>query len=178
MASAITNIKSRIKTAATVWVAQSRPEVETGIRNIGRAQRKMQRIEAEMNDELAAIKERFEKQAKPHREEIERLQKGVQAWCEANRDQITNGGKTKTVAFTTGEINWRTRPPSCGIRGAEAVMDALKRLGLSRFIRSKEEINKEAILNEPDAVKGVAGISIVQGEDFNIEPFGDELEAA
>lgn len=174
----VTTLKTRVKASANAWSAQSRADVETGIRKIGRAQRDMQRIEAAMNDELAKIKERFEREAKPHREEIERYQKGVQAWCEANREQITNGGKTKTASFTTGEVNWRVRPPSCSIRGAEAVLDALRRLGLSRFIRSKEEINKEAILNEPDAVKGVAGISIVQGEDFNIEPFGDELEAA
>ena len=175
---AVTNIRSKVKAAAAAWVAQSRADVETGIKKIGVAQRKLQRIEADMNDELAKIKERYENQGKPLREEIDRFQKGVQAWCEANRDQLTNGGKTKTAAFTTGEVNWRTRPPSVSIRGAEAVMDALKRLGLGRFIRSKEEINKEAILNEPEAVQGVAGIGISQGEDFNIEPFGDELEAA
>lgn len=168
---------TKLKAVAAVWVAQSRTDVEVAIRNIGKAQRRMQRIEAEMNDELAKIKERHEKAAQPHRDEVERLQKGVQTWCEANRDQLTPG-KTKTASFTTGEVSWRVRPPSCAIRGAEAVIDALKRLGLARFIRSKEEINKEAILNEPDAVKGVAGISINQGEDFNIEPFGDELEAA
>lgn len=175
---AVTNLRTKVKAAAAAWVAQSRADVEAGIRTIGRAQRRLQRIEADMNDELAKIKERFEKQATPLREDIERTQKGVQAWCETNRDQLTSGGKTKTVGFNTGEVNWRTRPPACSIRGAEAVMDALKRLGLGRFIRAKEEINKEAILNEPEAVQGVAGISITQGEDFNIEPFGDELEAA
>lgn len=169
---------TKLKSVAAAWVAQSKADVESGIRKIGRAQRAMQHIEAEMNDELAKIKERHEKQAEPHRLEIDRLQKGVQAWCESNRAQLTNNEKVKTAGFNTGNVSWRVRPPSCGIRGAEAVIDALKRLGLGRFIRSKEEINKEAILNEPDAVKGVAGITINQGEDFNIEPFGDELEAA
>ncbi|OCN21072.1 hypothetical protein AN665_0211575 [Serratia marcescens] len=45
-------------------------------------------------------------------------------------------------------------------------------LGLERFIRRKEEINKEAILNEPSAVSGVAGITVKTGiEDFAIVPF-------
>ena len=51
----------------------------------------------------------------------------------------------------------------------------LRRLGLTQSIRAKEEINKEAILNEPEAIKGVAGISISQGEDFVIVPFETEL---
>ena len=51
-------------------------------------------------------------------------------------------------------------------------METLKRLKLERFIRTKEEINKEAILNEPKAVVGVAGIKVNSGiEDFSIIPF-------
>ena len=46
------------------------------------------------------------------------------------------------------------------------------RLGLDRFIRTKQEINKEALLNEPEVAKGIAGITIKTGvEDFVIKPF-------
>jgi len=58
------------------------------------------------------------------------------------------------------------------------VIETLNRLGLSQFVRSKEEINKEAILNEPEAVKGVAGITVVTGvEDFVITPFEQDVTA-
>ncbi len=54
-------------------------------------------------------------------------------------------------------------------------MEALKKLKLIRFIRSKDEINKEAILNEPDAVKNIPGITINRDlEDFAIIPFEQE----
>ena len=44
--------------------------------------------------------------------------------------------------------------------------------------RVKIEPNKEAILNEPDAVRGIAGISIVTGqEDFAVVPFEAKAEA-
>ena len=49
---------------------------------------------------------------------------------------------------------------------------------LERFIRVKEEINKEAILNERDKFdKGqVAGLKIVDGkEQFVIEPHDQQL---
>lgn len=51
------------------------------------------------------------------------------------------------------------------------VLDTLLRMGLGRFVRVKNEPNKEAMLNEPEAAR-IAGISIVTGvEDFIVTPF-------
>lgn len=170
---------TRHKTAsAAVPVPQSRDQVTAYIREIGERTRDVTRIQAAMNDELAAVKERFEAQAQPQIARIESLTQGIQIWSEANREALTQGGKTKTAAFPSGEVSWRIRPPSVRITGADAVLDQLRRLGLNRFIRPKEEINKEAILNEPEAVASVPGISIQQGEDFIVVPFEAELADA
>lgn len=169
--------KTRIKTeAAGPAVPQTRDEVTASIAAIGVAQRQRQRIDAAMNDELAVIKAKHETAAKPFADEISALSKGVHLWCEANRDSLTNGGKTKTANLASGEVKWRMRPPSVGIRAVDAVLEALKALGLSRLIRTKEEVNKEAILLEPKVVEHVKGISISQKEDFVIVPFESELE--
>jgi phage host-nuclease inhibitor protein Gam len=164
--------------AAQIPVPQTRDQVAAHIREIGERQRELARIQAAMNDELAVVKERFENLAAPHAQRVDVLTQGVQIWSEANRDTLTQGGKTKTAAFATGEIAWRLRPPSVRITGAEAVLDALRRLGLKRFIRTKDEVNKEAILNEPEAVTHVPGINISQGEDFIVTPFEAELAEA
>ncbi len=119
--------------------------------------------------------EKYASQIAPLKTSIETLSKGVQGWCEANRDELTNGGKVKTANLVTGDVSWRQRPPSVSIRGVDAVMETLERLGLQRFIRTKQEINKEAILLEPKAVAGVAGITVKSGiEDFSIIPFEQE----
>ena len=68
------------------------------------------------------------------------------------------------------------RPPSVSARPIDKVIEALKDMGLKRFIRFKEEIDKEAILGDPDAVKYIKGIKIEQREDFVIVPFETELE--
>lgn len=168
--------KTRVKTAAAaICVPQNRDQAAGAIAAIGIANRRLARITADMNDELAKIKERYEAAADPLRREVEALTQGVQTWAEANRDVLTQQGKVKTAALTTGEILWRLRPPSVRVTGAEAVLDALRRLGLARFIRAKEEVNKDAILNEPEAVAHVPGISISQGEDFVVAPFEAEL---
>ena len=165
------------KPAIAVYVPASAAEASDGIARIGIAQRDLARIDAAMNDELAIIKERWETQAEPHRQTIAALTTGVQIWCEAHRSELLKGD-AKTAAFPAGEVQWRVRPPSCRVTGAEAVLDLLRRLGLSRFIRAKEEINKEAILNEPEAVASVPGIRIEQGEDFVIKPFEAPLTEA
>ncbi|ECT1905773.1 host-nuclease inhibitor protein Gam [Escherichia coli O78:H42] len=154
---------------------QNRDAVITDIKRIGDLQREASRLETEMNDAIAEITEKFAARIAPLKTDIETLSKGVQGWCEANRDELTNGGKVKTANLVTGDVSWRVRPPSVSIRGMDAVMETLERLGLQRFIRTKQEINKEAILNEPGAVAGVAGITVKSGiEDFSIIPFEQE----
>lgn len=157
-------------------IPQSREDCTDYIARIGRAQRERERIQAAMNDELAAIRAGYEEQARPHAEAIKALSQGVQVWCDANREALTVGNKTKTANLASGEVRWRLRPPKVVIRGLDAVMEALKDLRLDRFIRVKEEISKDAILADAEAVKHVKGISIDQGEDFVIVPFETELE--
>lgn len=165
----------RIKSAAAAYVPQNRDAVITDIKRIGDLQREASRLETEMNDAIAEITEKYASQIAPIKTDIETLSKGVQGWCEANRDELTNGGKVKTANLVTGDVSWRQRPPSVSIRGMDAVMETLERLGLQRFIRTKQEINKEAILLEPKAVAGVAGITVKSGiEDFSIIPFEQE----
>jgi len=167
-----TPTKTRLKTKAQLDVPQSRDEAAQYIRRIGDMTRKMLRDMAEMNDAIAHITQTYQPRLDAQKGDISLCQQGLQAWCEANRDELTNSGRVKTANLVTGEIQWRQRPPSVGVRGAESVIEALMGFGLDRFVRMKAEINKEAILNEPDAVKGVAGITVVTGvEDFVITPF-------
>lgn len=173
MAKAAARIKS---VAAEFPVPQTRDATVEAIAKIGTHQRERARIEADMNDALAQLRQGFEAQAAPHAEAIKALSAGVQTWCEANRDTLTQEGKVKTARLASGEIRWRTRPPSVSVRALDNVLEALKRLKLSRFIRVKEELNKEAVLNEPESVKHIKGISINQKEDFVIVPFETELE--
>jgi phage host-nuclease inhibitor protein Gam len=167
----------RIKQDATAFrVPQHRDEVIEAIAAIGRHQRERIRIEAAMNDDLAKVREAWEKQAAPHLEAIKELSRGVQLWCEVHRDLLTQGGKVKFARLASGEVKWRMTPPRCVIRAIDAVVDALKTAGLHHLVRTKEEPNKEAILLDPAAVQGIKGITISQKEDFVVIPFETELE--
>lgn len=164
---------TRIKAAS---VQLTRAEAEDLLLNIGSAQRQVTEIEGRMNDEIAAIKARYERQAAPHNATIEASFRDLQLWAAANRDTLCDG-KTKTVKLATGEILWRKRPASVRITKVDAVIERLKALSLRKFIRTKEEIDKEAMLAAPEEVKGITGIKIVNNvEDFVARPFETEIE--
>lgn len=167
---------SRVKQESPkLWVPQSLAQAEDCIASIGTMQRQRQRLEADMNDQLAAIKRQFEAQAQPLGLEIKKLSQGLQIWADANRERLT-GGKVKFAMLSSGKINWRTRPPKVNLRGKEKILEACKRLGLKRFIRTIEEIDKEAMLREQDVAGSIDGVTITQGEDFVVTPFETELE--
>lgn len=165
---------TRIKSKTHLHVPQDRNECAQHIRQIGELQRDFERLRSDMNDQIATITQAFQPLLADRQQRIEALQAGVQAWCEAHRVELCGEAdkRGKTANLVTGEVSWRLRPPSVAIRGADAVIETLLRMGLGRFVRTKYEPNKDAMLNEPDAVRGIAGISIVSGvEDFVIVPF-------
>lgn len=173
-----TTTKTRLKAKAQVYVPQTKDDAAADIRKIGDLQRRSLRIATEMNDAIAHITAQYQPGLDTIGSQLTLLQEGVQAYCEAHRNDLTNDGKVKTANLITGEVQWRQRPPHVSVRGADSVIENLKGFGLGRFVRTKEEINKEAILNEPDAVKGVSGITVVTGvEDFVITPFEQEVTA-
>lgn len=159
-------------------VPQSRDEAAASLARIGALSRDAGRIEADMNDRIATLKERAEAAAGPLRDEAKALLEGLRTWCEAHRVDLTQGGRTKTADLGTGTVSWRMRPPKVTLRDVEAVLARIKALGLTRFLRVKEEPNKEAMLAEPPLARTIAGVSIAPaGEDFIVEPFEAELEA-
>lgn len=162
--------------AAPFPAAQNKDQVNEMIAEIGRLQRERERIRADMNDEMAQVKELYEAEAIPLGETIRALSSGVQTWCEANRSQLTGGGKVKHAMLAAGKINWRVRPPKVSLRGVAKVLEYLKKAGLNQFVRVKEEVDKTAMLGDPETAATVPGVTISQGEDFVITPHESELE--
>lgn len=161
--------------AASIPVPQSKLDAQSAITTLGQVQRDLMRIEADINDQIAKINEAHAAQIDALCLRREALQAGIQTWCEAHRIEIC--GKGKSANLVTGEVQWRQRPPSVTVRNADSVIDQLGSLGLTQFVRVKHEVNKEAILAEPEAVQGVRGLSVSTGvEDFVITPFEVDLE--
>ena len=163
------------KAPAASYVCQDKEQTMAAIKLLGDTQRELTRIETELNDEIAAITDSRKTQIEALKTRIDSLLNGIQTWCEANRAELCKDGG-KTANLITGEVSWRQRPPSISIRAVDKVLETLKALKLDRFIRTKEEPNKEAMLADPKTVQGIAGVTINTGvEDFAVTPFEQEV---
>lgn len=171
--------RGRTKTAApAVPVPQSREEAARAVARIGEISRDIGILQADLDDEVSRAKERAEAMAEPLRQSMAALTEGLRVWAEANRQTLTDAGRVKFADLGTGKILWRFRPPKVSLRGADAVIETLRALGLGRFIRVKEEVDKEALLREPDVARSVPGVTIgSDGEEFIVEPLTLELSA-
>lgn len=163
--------------ATNLPVPQDDSEAREAIREIGDLNRDVLRLEAEMNDKIAVLQQEYGDRVAPLRDAIVAKHEGLKTFCEANRARLTAGGKVKYHRFATGQISWRLRPAKVSIRGVEDVIAAIKaaRLG-SKFLRIKEEINKDAMLEERSTAQAIRGVTIgSDGEDFIVEPFETDL---
>jgi phage host-nuclease inhibitor protein Gam len=145
--------KARLKTKAAAYVSQSRDDVARDIRAIGDLQRDMGREAAAMNDAIAEITAKHQPTIDAIKVRLDALLQDVHGWCEANRTDLTENGKTKTANFITGSVQWRNDPPSVTVRNGDKVLEMLGALGLGCYVRTKKEINKEAILADRTAAE-------------------------
>lgn len=99
--------KTRVKKAAMVVAAQDKTEAAAHIRRIGDLAREVKRLETELGDKKAALEQQYGERAAPYKAEMASLTDGVQAFAEANRVELTDNHKTKTVDFGTGLVKWR-----------------------------------------------------------------------
>ena len=170
MASAANKIKAEAVTAPS-----TRNEAEAAIKRIGERQQQIKRVEADLNDQINALKASAQEQITPLNEEIQADFNGLHVYAEANRADLLKG-RAKTVKLGAGDMGWRINPPKCQIRGQDAVVEALERQGLDEAVRIRKEVNKEAIINDPDRYRDIKGITIKQIEEFFVKPHETELE--
>ncbi|MDO8591819.1 MAG: host-nuclease inhibitor Gam family protein [bacterium] len=151
-------------------VPQSPAALERCVGLIGELTRRRDRALSSLNDRIAREADATAKQIAPIDAQIDELVAGVAAYAEAHRDELTNGGKTKTVKLLTGVLSWRNTPPAVRLTKVANVLALLKERGLTQFIRTKEEVNKEALLAEPEIATTIKGVSITQREELFIKP--------
>ena len=164
------------RVAETAPVPADITSAAASLARIGAIQRDLTVAEAALAETVARAKEAAEAAAAPLKAELEMLTRGLQIWAEARREELTQGGRTKTVALSTGEISWRARPPSVRLRDQAAVIETLQRLQLSRFLREKIEVDREAMLREPALAATVPGVVIGSaGEEFVVAPATADL---
>ena len=167
--------KKSVKRTAVI-VPESVEEMAEFVRQIGDNQRVLDRIQTRMNNQIEKIKAQAMKDSLRYQKLIDHLFERIFIFAQSHRDELTEKGKKKTVSLPSGDILWRMTPPAVSLRNVKQIIELCKSHEFRRFIRKKEEVNREAMLREPEKAKKIKGVTISQKEEFVVKPSETTIE--
>jgi phage host-nuclease inhibitor protein Gam len=115
-------------------------DANLALKEIGLLEHQLAVIDGEANKEIAAIKEKCAKEGEGLRSRIADLSSLLGAYAEYNRAELFKDRKSVELSF--GSFGYRK---STVISVKKTTLELLKKLGKIIFIRTKEEVDKEAM---------------------------------
>ncbi|HRU06583.1 MAG TPA: host-nuclease inhibitor Gam family protein [Candidatus Brocadiia bacterium] len=164
------------KTKSTVVqpVYESWEEVDAALAELARANVERVKATAEMNRRLTEVRQQYAGRIEAAVERAGLLGAAIEVYVARHRKDL---GDRKSRDLTHGVVGYRLDPPSLKTLKKctwKSVLEAL-RDGFQRFIRTKEEVNKEALLAAANAGELSAdalanlGCEVAQDEQFRLE---------
>jgi phage host-nuclease inhibitor protein Gam len=150
------------------------------IARIGELGREIAAIDDDLNAKIGELKAEAMAKAAPNEQALEGVILDLFAFAEAKRKELelTDKDERKSCSLPTGVFGWRWNPRKVSISDAEKVLAELKRRKLKQFIRMVEDIDKQAMLKEPEEAASVKGVKITQIEHFFVKPAEAKAEIA
>jgi len=170
--------KKPVAKKRAIAVPRDLDEASTFVARIGEYQREIAAINNDLAAKTQALKDKVKVQMAQLSGDVGELVEGLFAFAQARYEELTQGGKVKTVKLPSGSFSWRTTPPAVQLeRGLDLAefLDGLRHMGLAKFIRISESLDKEAMLANPEEAQTVPGVKIVQAEQFSVKP--DSVDA-
>lgn len=162
--------KKRVK-APTL---RTRIEFDATVDELARATVSLRDAEARRDEQIQRVRDEFEPACTAFTEQVQSLALAAEKYAEGHRDELFVG-KVKSAETSLAVFGFRLGQPTLKTLSRawtwERVLEALVERGLTRFIRTKQEPDKEA-LKQHMAAEELAGVGcrIDQAETFFIEP--------
>lgn len=164
----------------TVYTGISSEQMEQAFADYAKADARQQKITAEMDIQMAKIREKWQDELTKLAETKETSFDILQAYALENRDELFS--KRKSLETTHGTLGFRTGTPTLKTRKGftwASVLEMLKEF-LPNYVRTKEEPAKDKLLadredEEVAALFPKVGVTVVQDETFFVEPKKEDL---
>ena len=166
--------KSRIK--INLPTLTTRTEAEAAMNELAQAENNKRLLITDRDEQVLKIQEARAGTILECEEFVAARTDALRAWAEAHPEEFAKG--RKSIDFAAGTLGFRTGTPKLKLlRGWkwDKVLAAIKTLGLP-FVRTKEEVDKEAIItaatteNLNPREQLAIGVKVDQDESFFIEP--------
>jgi len=145
-------------------------EVNLVLKEIGLLEKELEGIDTEAHKEIAEIKAAAAKRGETIRKRIVDASARIGAYAEYNRDELFKDKKTVQLSF--GSFGYRK---STSISVKKTTLELLKKLKLDKYIRVKEEPDKEAMSDlDDDTLSQVDSVRKIK-DDFFCEADKEEI---
>lgn len=149
-------------------------DVEATLSIIANSQAQADALRADIEQQIASLRQLHEDDLAAHAQTIADATSQIQRWAEQNPDAF---GKRKSISLPPGRFGFRTGTPKLKTLAKwtwAKVLDAATAAGLTDYIRTKREIDREGIINDRDDLRAEdlaqIGVTIIQDETFFVEP--------
>ena len=159
-------------------------DVDDALLELGKEKVFVQNKEAEMNGRIQTVREAFDLETADSIRKITGLEVDIETFCIANKFEFE---RVRSKELTHGIVSFRTTPPKVAMLNRKynvnTVLELLKKIHLTMFIRTKDELDKDAVLAASAAKEisdeklAAVGLKIDQSEQFSVEIKWDSLNA-
>ena len=164
----------------TKTIISSRAEAETTLGEIAASTASLNQLKAELDQELTAVRQRYEQRIDALSKQIETQSGLLQQWAEGAPEEFPEG--RKSIELLHGRLGFRTSNPALKTIAGWTFKKVLEVI-TPDFIRVKQDLDKEAVLAAHasgylnDSKLKSVGLRVVQEEAFFIEPKIEEAAA-
>ena len=152
----------------------SREELENVLGRYAAAIIERDAVKAEMESRITEIRAGYEERSAALDKRLDLLFSDIECYLANNPGEIPAG--RKSLELLHGTVGYRTGNPTVrlprGVDEADICRD-LREAGLPDYVRTREEVNREAVLAADDAMRGTLaahGVKVTQTKDrFYVE---------
>lgn len=141
-------------------------EVNEAMKCLAELNVQKKQLENEQNARIDAVKKEINLIAADVLKKMDTVKKDITRFAEQHRDEFTQK-RTKIMPF--GKISFRyTKWVSCS--DVQSAIKSLKKFALEKYLRVKEELDKDALLEADQQILTKCGIELKAADKISIEP--------
>jgi phage host-nuclease inhibitor protein Gam len=153
------------RTKSNKLTIKSLEEADFILKEMCEIEAKIEAIDNDAHEEIARLKEAAAAEGKPLRDRYKSCVKAMEAYARYFRGEIFKNKKSMERSF--GSFGFRKAPDSISVSKETAKL--LIKEGLKKYVRTKIEPDKEAMLSLDDDTLAKVGAAKKQKEDFFVE---------
>ncbi len=151
-------------------IVESREQAEGTMAEIAALDRKLAALTVSMNKELDAAKEKAAQAAAPLAARRKELESGLAVFAVLNRKELfPDGAKTLDLGFGVVGFRASTKIVQQNNINAEMTLERLRKFKFLEGIRTKEEVNKDAMTAWTDEKLETVGLRRQKSDGFFVE---------